>query len=183
MTESDDHLRLKDKVVDWLQAEHGFALDEIEKEYQIEAGDSYYLIDVVGVNEEKKVAVECGSLSGQGEYREKRLEAIKEWCDEFKRFSYIYANADDLRQKEISRRTYLDVPDEVREVLTEHGLRARKAARYVQLSLAHNLSDIAEIMDIGEATAHRYRRGFQAMDRNTRREVIRELVREQGDAQ
>lgn len=176
MGESEKHKRLKEKAAEWLQEEHGFSADEVEKEYQIDGGDSYYLIDVVGVNEEKKVAVECGKLTGRGDYRETRREAIDDWCDEFKRFSYIYAKADDLRQAEISDTTTIAFPAKAVESVREYGLTPENAAKFVLLSPAYNRKELAEEMEISVDTAHRYRRAFQEMDIMERASIIGALA-------
>lgn len=70
----------------------------------------------------------------------------------------------------------------VDEFLAEHGFSRAKVAKYAALSPAYNLKQRAEKGGMGENTAHRYRRAFQALDEDTRRQVIAELVQEQGES-
>lgn len=69
----------------------------------------------------------------------------------------------------------------VDEILVEYGMTREKAKQFVELSPAYNRKQAAAKIGMSEENAHRYRRAFQDMDRDTRRQVIRELVQEQGE--
>lgn len=175
--ESETHKDLKQRVKAWLMQEHGFTEDEIEEEYQVHDGDTYYLVDVVGLNEEKSVAVECGHLSGTGEYKEKRLRAIQEAFDHFKRFSYIYAETEDLTQPELHERaaksdSTADCSPEVSEVLQSHGLTTENAARFVEVATRLNRQDGADEIGVNVETMFRYKNAFEAMTDDERVQVI-----------
>lgn len=84
MTESQAHRKLKKKAVNWLK-EQGFENDEIELEYSI--GD--YRVDVVALGDNETVAVECGYLSGNTDYKNKKVDFLEQQFDRYKRFSYM----------------------------------------------------------------------------------------------
>jgi Holliday junction resolvase len=85
MVESKAHRDLKRKAVKWLKQEHGFQEKDIHKEYTI----GRYLVDVVGKNKEKIVAVECGSLSGNRKDKQERVKYLKQKCDHYERYSFV----------------------------------------------------------------------------------------------
>lgn len=64
----------------------------------------------------------------------------------------------------------------VDEILVEYGMTREKAEQFVELSPAYNRKQAAAEIGMSEENAHRYRRAFQDMDEETRRQVIRELV-------
>lgn len=60
--ESEDHIAFKKIAIDLLQV-RGFSSSEIQEEYGIEFrvdGQTRYVVDIVGVKGDYKVAVECG---------------------------------------------------------------------------------------------------------------------------
>lgn len=69
----------------------------------------------------------------------------------------------------------------VDEFLADHGFSREKVRQFVIHAPAYNRKRAAEEGGIGENTAHRYRRAFQALDEDTRRQVIAELVQERGE--
>lgn len=68
------------------------------------------------------------------------------------------------------------------EFLADHGFSREKVRQFVIHAPAYNRKQAAEQGGIGENTAHRYRRAFQALDDDMRRQVIAELVQEQGES-
>lgn len=62
------------------------------------------------------------------------------------------------------------------EFLADHGFSRKKVRQFVIHAPAYNRKQAAEQGGIGENTAHRYRRAFQALDEDTRSEVIRQLA-------
>lgn len=69
------------------------------------------------------------------------------------------------------------------EFLADHGFSREKVRQFVIHVPAYNRKQAAEQDDTGKNTAHRYRRAFQALDEDTRRDVIAALVQERGNSQ
>ena len=85
MAESKAHKDLKDKAVKWLETEQGFKKSEIHKEHMI----GKYKVDVVGTNQNKTVAVECGRITGGREEKHQRVNFLRNKCDHYERFSFV----------------------------------------------------------------------------------------------
>ena len=84
------HKLLKKQATTFLKSK-GFKEKEIFKEYRIEKKiGGYFLVDVVGIKFNKKIAIECGKCSGYSPHFWK-LELLKElgFFDEIYYFPYI----------------------------------------------------------------------------------------------
>lgn len=114
MSESQAHIELKSKAKNWLKQEHGFSEKNIHEEHY----DSGYIIDVVGENNKKSVAVECGYIRGKRKHKEEKIEHLEENYDQYKRFSYLKTsmscNLDVRNRSQKKSRDFYDrkVPDE-----------------------------------------------------------------------
>lgn len=71
-----DHDILKLLAVRFLLKQKRFSLDQIYNEYSIKDGDDTFVIDVVGEDDKRKIAIECG----QRNYL--KLARLKELFDE-----------------------------------------------------------------------------------------------------
>lgn len=87
--ESKAHKLIKEQARNHLKKE-GFGEEEIEEEYYFKDPKRDYAVDVVGISDEKKIAIECGEV-GQGDELQQKIifEVLNKRFDEVWQYPYL----------------------------------------------------------------------------------------------
>lgn len=96
--ETEKHLLLKNRAKQELLNQ--FNEDEIFFEYAINIDNKKYIVDVVGINEDSKIAVECGFLQG-----ENRISVLSKYFDKVVHIPYVERKVNKINSR-LKKKTY-----------------------------------------------------------------------------